>query len=98
MYQHAETLRRLDSVIISKNEFDAVLVWNQKLLLQYNVLPDPKMAYEDKEKIQLLFMKQMKRLKPTEPIRRPPPKDEEENGATKWQSINKCINLANSFT
>jgi len=28
MYQNSETLRRLDSVIISKNEFDAVLVWN----------------------------------------------------------------------
>ena len=38
MFQHYETLKRLDSVIISKNEFDNVLVWNGRLLLQYDVL------------------------------------------------------------
>ena len=38
MFQNYETLKRLDSVIISKNEFDNVLVWNGRLLLQYGVL------------------------------------------------------------
>ena len=80
MYQHAETLRRLDSVIISKNEFDAVLVWNQKLLLQYRVLEKPGAVMDDKMKDKQLFMKHMKRLKPSEPIRKPPAKEEEENG------------------
>lgn len=70
-------------MIITKNEFDAVLVWNQKLLLQYNVLPDPKKAPEDKEKEQILFMKHMKRLKPTGPVKKPPAKEEEENGNAK---------------
>ena len=83
LYQNSETLRRLDSVVVTKNEFDSVLVWNQKLLLQYNVLPDPKKPIEDKRKEQELFMKHMKRLKPSSPIRKPPPKDEEENGNTK---------------
>lgn len=69
-------------MIISKNEFDAVLVWNQKLLIEYRVLEKPGMAYEDKEKEKQLFMKHMKRLKPSEPIRKPPAKEEEENGGT----------------
>ena len=31
MYSKYETLRKLDSVIISKTEFDNVLVWNERL-------------------------------------------------------------------
>lgn len=31
MYAKYETLRKLDSVIISKTEFDNVLVWNERL-------------------------------------------------------------------
>lgn len=31
IYAKYETLRKLDSVIISKNEFDNVLVWNTRL-------------------------------------------------------------------
>jgi len=64
MYQHSETLRRFDSVIITKNEFDAVLVWNKKLLLQYDVLQDPKKDGDNQEKDKVAFMKAMKRLKP----------------------------------
>ena len=78
-----ENLRRLDSVIISKNEFDAVLVWNKKLLVDYNVLCNPRADDDAREKEKVLFMKHMKRLKPTEPIRKPPPKDEDENGGAK---------------
>ena len=83
MYTYRETLRRLDSVIVTKNEFDAVLVWNQKLLLQYNVLPAPGKAFEDRQKECEVFIKHMKRLKPSEPVRKPPAKEEEENGNAK---------------
>lgn len=31
MYAHYETLRKLDSVIISKVEFDNTIVWNEHL-------------------------------------------------------------------
>jgi len=31
MFRQFETLKKLDSVIISKNEFDNVLVWNERL-------------------------------------------------------------------
>ena len=31
MFSKAETLRKLDSVIISNNEFDNVIVWNERL-------------------------------------------------------------------
>ena len=31
MFKQYESLRKLDSVIISKNEFDNVLVWNERL-------------------------------------------------------------------
>lgn len=83
MYQHAETLRRFDSVIVTKNEFDAVLVWNKKLLLQYEVLQDPKKDYEHQEKEKILFMKAMRRLKPQKPISEPPTRDEDDNGNAK---------------
>lgn len=70
-------------MIISKNEFDACLVKNQKLLLHYKVLERPNMAIEDKMKDKDLFIKHVKRLRPSEPIREPKPRDEEENGAAK---------------
>ena len=31
MYEKYETLKKLDSVIITKNEFDSSLVWNERL-------------------------------------------------------------------
>jgi hypothetical protein len=83
MYQHSETLRRFDSVIITKNEFDAVLVWNKKLLLQYDVLQDPKKDGDNQEKDKVAFMKAMKRLKPQKPYNEPPDREEEENGNAK---------------
>lgn len=83
MYQECETLRRFDSVIITQNEFDAVLVWNKKLLLQYDVLQDPKKDEDARDKERQLFMKSMKRLKPQQPVKEPPKKDEEENGNAK---------------
>lgn len=31
MFKQYESLKKLDSVIVSKNEFDNVLVWNERL-------------------------------------------------------------------
>lgn len=31
MFMQAETLKKFDTVIITKNEFDNVLVWNERL-------------------------------------------------------------------
>lgn len=81
MYQYDEMLRRFDSVIVTQNEFDAVLVWNKKLLLQYDVLQDPKKDEDVREKDREAFMKAMKRLKPQQPIKKPPEREDEENGA-----------------
>jgi len=53
------------------------------LVLHYNVLPKPKQPIEEKEKEMELFKKHMKRLKPSEPIRKPPAKEEDENGNAK---------------
>lgn len=70
-------------MIISKNEFDAVLVWNKKLLTQYGVLMNPKAAEEDLEKEKIQFIKAMKRLRPKSPIKPLPSREDEENGNAK---------------
>jgi hypothetical protein len=31
MYEKYETLKKLDSVVITRKEFDAVIVWNERL-------------------------------------------------------------------
>ena len=59
MFSKAETLRKLDSVIISNNEFDNVIVWNERL---YSGM---------KEKF--------RKLRPSDP-KKPPAKEEDENG------------------
>ena len=69
MYDQYETLKKLDSVIVTMNEFDNVLVWNERL-------------YEKRCNSKTL----MKKLKPSEPIKKPPAKEEEENGAKPWIS------------
>jgi len=59
LYAQYDTLKKLDTVIVSKTEYDNVLVWNERL---YAGMQD-----------------RLKKLKPSEPIRRPPAKEEEEN-------------------
>ena len=59
MFSKAETLKKLDSVIISNNEFDNVIVWNERLFKGM------------KEK--------MRKLRPADP-KKPPAKEEDENG------------------
>jgi hypothetical protein len=39
MFSQYETLRKLDTVIISKTEFDNVLVWNERLFASMHAKP-----------------------------------------------------------
>ena len=39
MFSQYETLRKLDSVIISRTEFDNVLVWNERLFASMHAKP-----------------------------------------------------------
>lgn len=39
MFSKYETLRKLDSVIISQTEFDNVLVWNERLFANMHAKP-----------------------------------------------------------
>ena len=34
MFSKYETLRKLDTVIITKTEFDKVIVWNERLMVR----------------------------------------------------------------
>ena len=57
MYEKYETLKKLDSVLITKGEFDTVIVWNERLfagrrnklkkLRPENVKPVPKKEEEE---------------------------------------------------
>ena len=58
MYEKYETLKKLDSVLITKKEFDNVIVWNERLqasrkkklrtLKPENVKPVPKKEEDEK--------------------------------------------------
>ena len=57
MYEKFETLKKLDSVVVTRKEFDSVIVWNERLqasrrkklktLKPENVKPVPKKAEEE---------------------------------------------------
>jgi hypothetical protein len=57
MYEEYECLKRLDSVVITRKEFDNVIVWNERLyvgqrkklrkLKPENIKPVPKLEEEE---------------------------------------------------
>ena len=70
MYSKYETLKKMDSVIISKIEFDNVIVWNERLNKNLCNPDDP-------------FKKNMPRLRklnPKNPAKPPAAKTEDEDG------------------
>jgi len=69
IYSKYETLRKLDSVIISRTEFDNVLVWNERLFKSMHGN-----AAENKPS-------KLRKLRPENP-KLPPAKLEDENAKT----------------